>query len=109
VKHVKSYLFIDDCIDAHIKALKTTITGHKAYNIASPKGITVDEIAHNIVKSMGLKKVKFTYTGGERGWAGDVKKAVLVIIKAERELSWKPLTSIQDGIQKYIQWLKEKT
>ncbi len=107
-KQMKSYLFIDDCVDAHIKALKTTITGHMTFNIASPEGIIVNDIAKYVVKSMGLGKVEFTHTGGERGWAGDVKKAVVDISKAERELSWKPLTPIEVGIQKYIQWLKGK-
>ena len=101
-KQMKSYLYIDDCVDAHLKALKATISGHKAYNIASPEGITVNEVAENVVKSMGLKDVKFTYTGGERGWAGDVKKAVVDVSKAEKDLSWKPTTPIEQGIQKYI-------
>ena len=107
-KQMKSYLFIDDCVDAHIKSLETTLTGHMTFNIASPEGITVNDVASYVVKSMGLKNVKFTYTGGERGWAGDVKKAVVDISKAERKLSWKPVTPIEEGVQKYIQWLIDK-
>ena len=107
-KQVKSYLFIDDCIDAHIQSLKTTITGHMTFNIASIEGNTVNEVANAVVKSLGLTKVKYTYTGGERGWAGDVKKAVVDISKAEKVLSWKPVTPTELGIQKYIKWLKEE-
>ena len=107
-KQVKSYLFIDDCIDAHIQSLKTNITGHMTFNIASTEGNTVNEVANAVVKSLGLTKVKYTYTGGKRGWAGDVKKAVVDISKAEKVLSWKPVTPKELGIQKYIKWLKEE-
>ncbi|NHJ32431.1 MAG: NAD-dependent epimerase/dehydratase family protein [Asgard group archaeon] len=106
-KQVKSYLYIDDCVEAHIKSLKTTFTGHMAFNIASSEGITVNEVADAVVKSLNLIKVKYTYTGGERGWAGDVKKAVVDISRAEKMLSWKPKTTTEQGIQNYIKWLEE--
>lgn len=107
-KQVKSYLYIDDCIDAQIQSLKSTITGHMAFNISSSEAVTVNEIANAVVKSLGLTEVKFTYTGGERGWAGDVKKSVVDISKAEKVLSWKPVATTELGIQKYIKWLKEE-
>ncbi len=107
-KQVKSYLFIDDCINAHIQSLKTSITGHMTFNIASTEGNTVNEVANAVVKSLGLTEVKYTYTGGERGWAGDVKKAVVDISKAEKVLLWKPVIPTELGIQKYIKWLKEE-
>ncbi len=107
-KQVKSYLYISDCVDAHIQSLKSTITGHMTFNIATSEGITVNEVANAIVKSLGLTEVKYTYTGGERGWAGDVKKAVVDISKAAKVLSWKPVTTTELGIQKYVKWLKEE-
>lgn len=107
-KQVKSYLYINDCVDAHIQSLKSTITGHMTFNIATSKGITVNEVADAVVKSLGLAEVKYTYTGGERGWAGDVKKAIVDISKAEKILSWKPVTTTELGIQKYVKWLREE-
>ncbi len=108
-KQIKSYLYIDDCVDAHIRALQTQLSGHTAFNIATSEGITVNEIADSVVSVMGLDNVEYSYTGGERGWAGDVKKAVSDTSKAERELQWKPKTSIKDGIRKYISWLEKES
>jgi UDP-glucose 4-epimerase len=107
-KQVKSYLFVDDCVEAHIQSIKTNITGHTAFNIASNEGITVNEIADEVVKFLELKNVNYSYTGGERGWAGDVKKSVVDISKAEKVLSWKSITSIELGIQKYLKWLSKE-
>lgn len=107
-KQVKSYLYISDCVEAHIQSLKSTITGHMTFNIATSEGCTVNEVANAVVESLGLTEVKYAYTGGERGWAGDVKKAVVDISKAEKILSWKPVITTELGIQKYITWLKEE-
>ncbi len=107
-RQVKSYLYISDCVDAHIQSLKSTIAGHMTFNIATSEGIAVNQVANAVVKSLGLTDVKYTYTGGERGWAGDVKKAVVDISKAEEVLSWKPVTTTELGIQKYLKWLKNE-
>lgn len=104
---VKSYLHVDDCVDVNMQALLTSISGHQAFNIASVETLTVNEIAETIIEAMTLSNVKFIYTGGERGWAGDVKKSVVDVTKAERMLSWKSKIKIHDGIHKYIKWLED--
>lgn len=108
-KQIKSYLFIDDCVEAHMQALQKEFSGHTAFNIATPEGVTVNEIADSVASAMGLENVVYTYTGGERGWAGDVRKAVSDISKAEKELQWKPKITIKDGIKRFISWLDKET
>ncbi|NHJ48009.1 MAG: SDR family NAD(P)-dependent oxidoreductase [Asgard group archaeon] len=106
---IKSYLYVDDCVDANIQSLLTTINGHQAFNIASTEALIVNEIAQTIIEELGLKDVQLIYTGGERGWEGDVKKSVVDISKAEKKISWKPKIAVRDGIRKYIEWLNEKS
>jgi len=106
-KQTKSYLYVDDCVDAHIQALKTKIIGHEAFNIATDKGLTVTEIA-DVITSMGSTDVAYRYTGGERGWEGDVRTAVVDITKAKEILKWKPKTTVKEGIKRYMEWLQSK-
>lgn len=108
-KQVKSYLYIDDCVEAHIQAMKLSFDGCQAFNITTSEGMTVNEIANNVVEAMGLTNVEYTYTGGERGWAGDVKRAISDVTKAEKELQWKQKITIKEGIRKYISWLENHT
>ena len=108
-KQIKSYLFVDDCVEAHLKALRKEFSEHTAFNIATSEGATVNEIADSVASAMGLEDVVYTYTGGERGWAGDVRKAVSDISKAEKELQWKPKIAIKDGIKRFIDWLDKET
>lgn len=106
-KQIKSYLYIDDCVEAHIRALQTQLSGHTAFNITTSEGVTVNEIADSVVSAMGLEDVEYSYTGGKRGWAGDVRKAISDTSKAERELLWKSKTAFNEGIRKYISWLEK--
>ncbi|MEA2071911.1 MAG: SDR family NAD(P)-dependent oxidoreductase [Asgard group archaeon] len=108
-KQVKSYLYVDDCVDAHLKAIDYSTKDHEAFNIATSEGITVNEIADEIVSAMNLTNVTYNYTGGERGWAGDVRKAISDISKAKEKLDWKPQIPIKKGLEKYVNWLKKQT
>ncbi|MCD6514996.1 MAG: GDP-mannose 4,6-dehydratase [Candidatus Odinarchaeota archaeon] len=103
----KSYLYISDCIDAIMAITNHINKGFDAYNIGSEEWYTVNEIANLIVKALGLSNVKFKYTGGERGWAGDVKRILLSIDKL-KSINWKPKVSFEEGVKKYVSWLKEK-
>ena len=106
-KQIKSYLYITDCIDASLIAAKKGVEiGFEAFNIGTDKWTTVNEIANVIADEMGLKDVKYTYTGGQAGWTGDVFKMLLSTEKINK-LGWTPKTTIEEGIRLYIRWLKE--
>ncbi|MFX0099150.1 MAG: SDR family NAD(P)-dependent oxidoreductase [Candidatus Hodarchaeota archaeon] len=109
-KQSKSYLYVSDCVDATIligEWLERLDTGTFEYfNLGTPDWITVTELANIMVDVLGLKNVKFEYTGGQRGWVGDVKKVLLDISKI-KALGWFPKVKIKDGIAKYITSLKK--
>ena len=59
-KQIKSYLFVDDCVDAHMQALKLDLKGHTTFNIATSEGISVTEIANEVVAAMELENVEYS-------------------------------------------------
>jgi len=85
----KSYIHVSDCVDAILFAVKNSHEMANIFNIGSNDTINSTEIGELIVKEMGLKDVKFTYTGGKRGWKGDVPRMLLSIEKLQ-QLGWKP-------------------
>ncbi|MEM3985549.1 MAG: GDP-mannose 4,6-dehydratase [Candidatus Methanomethylicia archaeon] len=93
---VKSYLYIDDAIDATIMAFNKFLgedLGFEVYNVSSMDRICVREIADIIVSSMGLEGVRYIYkpmTSDGRGWPGDVKVMLLDISKIMGRVGWKP-------------------
>ncbi len=98
----KSYLYINDCIDAMLLALEKATEQVEVFNVGSEDQINVKDIAQNIIEEMGLRNVKLTYTDGVdggRGWKGDVKNMLLDISKLKAK-GWKPKYSSAQAIRK---------
>jgi UDP-glucose 4-epimerase len=70
----KSYIHVQDVVDAVLLAARSSNDGFAAYNVATGDYITVTEIAELAVECVGLNRddVEFEYTGGNRGWKGDI-------------------------------------
>ncbi|HMK47551.1 MAG TPA: NAD-dependent epimerase/dehydratase family protein [Methanocella sp.] len=85
----KSYLHVDDCVDGMIFAVKNSGDMVNIFNIGSADRFDVTGIAKVIADEMGLRNLQFEYTGGDRGWKGDVPFMILSIKKLEA-LGWKP-------------------
>jgi UDP-glucose 4-epimerase len=70
----KSYIHVDDVIDAVLLAHSASPKNFEVYNVATGDYITVTEIAELAVEIAGLTadQVRLEYTGGDRGWKGDV-------------------------------------
>ncbi|HVV17130.1 MAG TPA: NAD-dependent epimerase/dehydratase family protein [Polyangia bacterium] len=70
----KSYVHVSDIVRAVLTAHDKTTAPFVAYNVATGDYITVREIAGLAVECVGLRpaEVSFDYSGGDRGWKGDV-------------------------------------
>lgn len=97
----KSYIYIDDLTDAVFLAVNKSKEKVNLFNLASDGFTTVRTIAKLVVKEMGLKNVRFKYTGGDRGWKGDVPK-VRLDIKKIKKLGWKPKLDSNEAVRQSI-------
>ena len=69
----KSYIHVDDIVSAVLLVTEKMQSVYEVYNVATEDFISVREIAGLIVNAMGLDgRVSFEYTGGARGWQGDI-------------------------------------
>jgi len=103
-KQKKSYLYIDDCIDAIIKAYESTEEPVAMYNVGSDDQTKVTEIAKRVIAEMNLRDVKLRFSGGVdggRGWVGDVKNMLLDIHKLET-LGWKPKLNSKQAVRETV-------
>ncbi|MCM1231770.1 MAG: NAD-dependent epimerase/dehydratase family protein [Clostridium sp.] len=83
----KSYIYIEDIVDALRTVEKKALNGYSYYNVATLDHITVTEIADIVTRIMGLENVLYKYSGGDRGWKGDVPIVRLASEKI-RHLGW---------------------
>lgn len=70
----KSYVHVEDVVNAVLLAHEKSLKPFNVFNVATGDYITVTEIAQLAVEVVGLapESVRFDYTGGNRGWKGDV-------------------------------------
>jgi len=85
----KSYIHAGDVVEAVLLALARTEQPYRAYNVATGDYITVTEIADLAAECVGLEpaRVDYQYTGGDRGWKGDVP-IVRLDTRRIRALGW---------------------
>ena len=104
-KQRKSYLYIQDCIDAILLALEKSNESVNVLNLGVDGYCEVNDSIGWICEELGVSP-KLEYTGGNRGWIGDNPFIFLDTSKI-RDLGWKPKLSIKDGVLKTVQYLKE--
>ena len=75
----KSYMEVGDCVDAMLHVISNTNESINLYNLGSNDTCSVRNIAAIVVKETGCTEASIEYTGGDRGWAGDIPKAMLAI------------------------------
>jgi len=93
----KSFLLVDDCVDAMLFAVEKQNEPVNIYNIGSEDRIGVTDIARIVAKEMGLNGVRLDYTGGDRGWTGDVPFMGLSIDRI-KALGWRPKHNSEDSV-----------
>jgi len=95
----KPYLYIDDCIDGILFGFEHSQERVNVLNLGSDSSTNVAAIANMLVEAMGLSNVKFSYTGGNRGWRGDIPQVRFDITKI-RNLGWKPRYSSDEAVRR---------
>jgi len=101
----KSYLHVDDAVNATLFAIRSTKKDFDVFNVGCEEKITVEKIAHSIISRLRLEDVRYKYTGGKIGWPGDVPIMLLSIEKL-KGLGWEPQFTIEKSILCTIDWLK---
>ncbi len=106
-KQEKSYLHVLECIDAILFVIENSYEKVNIFNIGSEDTISAIEIGKAVIEEIGLSNVKFTYTGGNRGWKGDVPRMRLGIEKM-KSLGWKPVYTSERSIRETARALLDK-
>ena len=104
----KSYLYVQDCIEAivHVLAARTARGAPHAtqvYNLGTDHFIDVRTSVGLICRALGVNP-ELHYTGGERGWVGDSPFIFLDTARI-RATGWKPKLTIEQALLRTVQWL----
>lgn len=95
----KPYLHVTDCVDGMLYGFRHANDSVNVFNLGVNDMVDVTTIAEIVIKKMGLSDTEIAYTGGARGWAGDVP---VVGLKTERmaSIGWKSSMTSREVIER---------
>ena len=104
VKRFRDFVYIDDVVDAWLRALTSPVTPSLEYNLGSGQGTTVSEIIAALVVALGLPE---DHPIEELpGFASDQFGLYADITRAGVELGWRPTVSLDEGLRRMVAWAR---
>ncbi|MGP8077427.1 MAG: NAD-dependent epimerase/dehydratase family protein [Thermoplasmata archaeon] len=100
-RQAKSYLRTEDCVEGMLVAAERASDPVNIFNLGTRDRTSVREIAEKVVAVHG-GRARIEFTGGDRGWTGDVPQQLLAIDRIEK-LGWRPSTSSAGAIDRTIE------
>ncbi len=104
-KQRKSYLYVQDCIDAMLTVIDKAPAPCTIANLGTTEYCCVDESLGWICQHLGVQPQR-RYTGGERGWIGD-SPFIFLDTNYVRSLGWRPKLSIREGVIRTLEYLQK--
>ncbi len=100
---MRDFTYIDDIIDGTVAAIEKC-GGYNIYNLGESRPITVNELIAQLEKALGKKATREQLPLQP----GDVERTYADVGKAVRELGYEPKTEIEDGLARFVGWLRGK-
>jgi UDP-glucose 4-epimerase len=100
----KSYLYVQDCIDAIFLAMERATDRVNVLNLGTDEYCEVNDSIKWITAHLGVTPA-LEYSGGDRGWIGDNPFIFLATARI-RALGWKPKLTIREGVLRTLDYLK---
>jgi len=98
-KQSKSYVHVSDVVEAALLANARVESGFHVWNVATDDAVTVTEIAEMAAQTLRIDPLpRFEYTGGDRGWKGDVP-VVRLDASRMKELGWRPRFNSREAVR----------
>ncbi len=101
----KSYLYVQDCVDAILTAIEKCSAKVTVLNLGTDEYCEVNDSIGWICAELGVTP-ELRYSGGDRGWIGD-NPFIFLDCSAVRALGWLPRLSIRDGVVQTVRYLRE--
>jgi len=101
----KSYLHVQDCVDAIVVALDRATDRLNIFNLGTDEYCRVRDSIGWITEELRIAP-ELTFGGGERGWVGD-SPFIFLDCRRIRALGWTPKRSIHDSVVDTLRYLRE--
>ena len=100
-EQTRSFLYIDECLEATTRLLRSDFTG--PVNIGSDEMVTINQLAHIIMDIAG-KKLFLRHVAGPLGVRGRNSDNRVI----QKRLGWAPSQPLKEGLKKTYSWIKKQ-
>lgn len=102
----RRFLYVEDVARAHVPAL-SDVARNQTYNLEGKCDVSIKELAETVAKF--VKGVEIEYID-EPSRRGELSTDGIVISneKAKRDLGWEPVTELDDGVRRTIEWYRKE-
>jgi len=101
----RDFVYIEDVVEANILALENSKANFEIFNVGTGQAVSIRNIAEKLIDLYG-SNLKPEFPGSFR--SADVRHMMADISKIKKILGFKPKYTFDDGIKKYIEWIKSK-
>ncbi|MCK4312786.1 MAG: GDP-mannose 4,6-dehydratase [Candidatus Cloacimonetes bacterium] len=100
----RDYTYIDDIIDGILKAIEFVQTGYhyEIFNLGESQTISLNRMIETLEKALGIKAKKELLPLQP----GDVERTYADISKSRKILGYNPQTDFEEGVAKFVEWIK---
>lgn len=99
----RDYTYVADIASGIIAALDRS-RGFQVYNLGGSHTITLKDLVAHLGKRLGREPI----LNRQPDQPGDVPITYADVSKAERELGWKPVIGVEDGLDRFVKWYRER-
>ena len=97
----RDFVYIDDVVRAVELALSAA-PAESVYNVGSGRAVSLIHMAEMLRSFCGSNSL-FTMSGRHR--EGDIRHAIADVARIQRELGWRTLVPLEDGLREFIKWV----
>ena len=97
----RNFIYVEDLAEGNVAVMRAEAS-NQTYNLEGMRPITIKEVAETVKKLVSNVKIEY-----KEARAGDYEGKLVSAEKAKRELGWEPKVDLEEGIKRYIEWIKE--
>jgi UDP-glucose 4-epimerase len=94
----KPFFLVEDCIEGMFCGFRNSDAWCDVFNLGCSSSTKISRVAEIVAKEMGLSGARFRYTGGRRGWVGDVPQVGLDVSKMKK-LGWQARHTSDEAVR----------
>jgi UDP-glucose 4-epimerase len=102
----RDFVYISDVVNANMLAAQKDGISGEVFNVGVGKETSINQLAEIVLKTLGKQELSPLY-GPPRD--ADFSRCIADTSKARRILGYEPRVSIEEGVQKTLEWYKKQT